>query len=568
MRPKSSPDSAPATATGNQDFNTLIAALRAPGCYAHAVQGVEVLQTHISCILLAGEYAYKIKKPLNLGFLDFSTLPARRHYCEEELRLNRRTAPELYLDVIPIGGSAQMPVLGSREPAIEYALRMRRFPQDALLERMARRGMLTPQHIDALASNLAAFHARIERTDAQSAFGSPEHILAQALQNFDQLLSLTRHANHPNAGRRIPRRGGGRQVVQPSTGGAKAELALLERLRDWTAGRHASLSAVFRARQREGWVRECHGDLHLGNIALLAGVPTPFDGIEFSADLRWTDTMNEVAFLMMDLLDHRLPRLAFRFLNAYLELTGDYAGMRVLRFYLVYRALVRAKVSCLRAHQAGISGRVKSDLAHEYRRYLLLAERIAASGHAAMLIMHGLSGSGKTSIARGLQEALGAVCLRSDVVRKRLHGLAAMARSASGLGEGLYAPGASERTYAHLANLAREVLAARYPVIVDAAFLERAERDRFRRVARDAGAGFLIAACSAAEATLRERIALRERAASDASEASLAVLERQLATRETLAADETAYTLDIDAEHSAGHAEAAAVAARLDLALT
>ncbi|MGP1680445.1 MAG: AAA family ATPase, partial [Burkholderiales bacterium] len=468
--------------TGAARLDRLIAALRQPACYAHAVERVELLQTHISCVLLAGDYAYKIKKPVNLGFLDFSTLAARKLYCEEELRLNRRTAPALYLDVLAIGGSESAPVLGGGGAPIEYALRMRRFEQDALLDRMARRGALTPQHIDALARGLAAFHAEIERAGAGAAYGSPERILAPALQNFEQMLPLA---------------------------SAKADIALLARLRDWTRREHAALAAVFAARKRDGWVRECHGDLHLGNIALLGGVPTPFDGIEFNPDFRWIDVMNEVAFLVMDLLDHGLPRLAFRFLNAYLEFTGDYAGLRVLRFYLVYRALVRAKVSCLRAHQAGIAAHEKGELEREYRRHLNLAERLAAPAHAAMLIMHGLSGSGKTTIAQNLLEALGAVRLRSDVERKRLFGIAAGERSGSGLDAGLYTAAASERTYARLAELAREVLAAGYPVIVDAAFLKHDERERFAALALVAGARFLIAACTAAPAALRARVAAR-----------------------------------------------------------
>jgi aminoglycoside phosphotransferase family enzyme/predicted kinase len=489
------------------------------------VREIEVLQTHISCILLAGDYAYKIKKPVNLGFLDFSTLEARRHYCEEELRLNRRTAPGLYLDVVPICGNASMPVLAGDKPAIEYALRMRRFAQDALLDRMARRGELTPQHIDALASGLASFHARIDCAGPHGPYGTRERILAQALQNFEQMQGLT---------------------------AVKAELDLLSRLRDWTTNAHASLAAVFDERKRAGRVRECHGDLHLGNIALLDGAPTPFDCIEFSGDLRWTDVMNDVAFLMMDLVDHRLLRLANRFLNAYLEFTGDYAGLRVLRYYLVYRALVRAKVSGLRAQQAGLAAHAQGDIGHESRRHLYLARRLAHPGHAALLIMHGVSGSGKTTIARSLAEALGAVHLRSDVERKRLHGLAPLAHPDSGLDEGLYAPGASARTYARLAALAREALAAGYPVIVDAAFLKRSQRDHFAGIARGADAGFAIASCTAPPATMRERIALRERTGSDASDAGGAVLQHQLETQEPLAADESAHALMLDTERGAG----------------
>jgi len=520
-------------------LDRLIAALREPARYAHAVAGrVELLQTHISCILLAGDYAYKIKKPLDLGFLDFSTLEARRHYCEEELRLNRRTAPGLYLEVVAIGGSEAAPVLGGGGAAIEYALRMRRFDQDDLLDRMARRGALLPAHIDALAASLAAFHARIGRAAPGDALGSPERILAPALQNFAQLLPLA---------------------------DAKMDGARLARLGDWTAREHAALEPVFDARQRAGWVRECHGDLHLGNIALLEGVPTPFDCIEFNPDFRWIDVMSEVAFLLMDLLDHGSPRLAFRFLNAYLEHTGDYAGLRVLRFYAVYRALVRAKVSCLRAHQADLPGRERSELTQAYRRHLLLAERLAGRAHAALLIMHGLSGSGKSTAAGSLAEALGAVRLRSDVERKRLFGFAPQARSASGLDAGLYEPGAGRRTYARLAELAREVLAAGYPAVVDAAFLQREQRARFAALARDAGVRFQIAACGATPATLRARVAARERDAHDASEAGLAVLEHQIATVEPLTEEETGHTLSIAAEQGLAASVAAALALRLGL---
>jgi len=541
LDPARSQVSTPAAGSAGARLDGLIAALRDPARFrdaGYAADEVELLQTHISCVLLAGNYAYKIKKPVNLGFLDFGTLAARRRYCEEELRLNRRTAPDLYLDVLAIGGSESAPVIGGGGPAIEYALRMRRFDQDDLLDRMARRGALAPAHVDALARGLAAFHGQIERAGANDAFGSPAHILAPAMQNFEQMLPLIR---------------------------AKADIALLARLRDWSAREHAQLAPVFAARKREGWVRECHGDLHLGNIALLSGVPTPFDCIEFNPEFRWIDVMNEIAFLVMDLVDHCLPRLAFRFLNAYLEHTGDYAGLRVLRYYLVYRALVRAKVACLRAQQAGVAAQEKSAVEHEYRRHLRLAERLAVPAHPALLIMHGLSGSGKTTISQHLLETLGAVRLRSDLERKRLFGIAAGARSASGLDAGLYAPAAGERTYARLAELARAVIAARYPLIVDAAFLQRAQRDCFGGLAEETGASFVIAACTATASALRARVAAREREARDASEAGLAVLEHQFARAEALAPDELAHTVAIDAERGAGAPEAAAIARRMGI---
>ncbi len=524
--------------TGSAGLDRLIAALRVPTRYPHAVERVELLQTHISCVLLAGDYAYKIKKPVNLGFLDFSTLAARRHYCEEELRINRRTAPALYLEVLAISGSESAPILGGDGPAIEYALKMRRFAQDALLDGMARRGALAPRHVDALARSIAAFHERAERAGPQRGYGSSAQVLAPALQNFEQMRALVR---------------------------AQADLALLARQREWSVHEHTVLASLFDARKREGWVRECHGDLHLGNIALLDGGPTPFDAIEFNPDLRWTDVMSDIAFVAMDLFDLCLPQLAQRFVNAYLEATGDYAGVRVLRYYLVYRALVRAKVSCLRAHQPGIAAREQSRAEEELSRHLRLAERLATTAQPALVIMHGLSGSGKTTIACSLAQALGAVSLRSDVERKRLHGLPALARSGSGLDAGLYTPAQSERTYARLADHARAVLAARYRVIVDAAFLKRAERDRFAELARDAGAAFLIASCTAPTATLRTRVALRAYAARDASEAGLAVLERQFAAAEPLTEDEAAHAMRFDAERNADAVDAAALAQRLGL---
>ena len=538
-----SDDAARAAATGSPALDQLIAALRDPARHrhlGHAVERVELLQTHASCILLAGDCAYKIKKPVNLGFLDFSTLEARRRYCEEELRLNRRTAPALYLEVLPIVGSVAHPVIGGSGAPIEYALRMRRFEQDHLLDQMARRGALTPQHIDALARGIAAFHAGIERAGRRQNFGSAQQVLAPALQNFEQILPLAH---------------------------TKADTALLARLRDWTEREHAALAAVFDARKRAGWVRECHGDLHLGNIALIDGVPTAFDGIEFSAQLRWSDVMSDIAFLVMDLVDHGLPRLAFRFLNAYLESGGDYAGVQVLRFYLVYRALVRAKASCLRAHQPGLSARTRNETLREFRRHLALAERLATRAHAAMLLMQGPAGSGKTTLSQQLLEALGAVRLRSDVERKRLFGFAPGARSGSGPDTGLYTPQASARTYARLAELAGAVLASGYPLIVDAAFLRRAERERFAAIARAAEAHFLIAACGAAAETLRARVAARERAAEDASEAGLAVLARQLANAEPLSAEEEAQAMHLDTGRGAAAAEAAALARRLGLNL-
>lgn len=514
---KTSQELAAATLT----FSRLITALRDPSCYPHPVRRVDVIETHISWVLLTGDYAYKIKKPVTLGFLDFSSLEARRHYCNEELRLNRRTAPQLYLDVVPISGSVSRPAVGRAGNALEYAVKMRQFPEDALLDRMARSATLQPYHLDLLAQLLAEFHSQIGRASADTAFGSSQCVLDNASRNFSEI-----------------------ELLAP----IEEDLQLLRRLRDWTRNEHASLSAVLDSRKLDGFVRECHGDLHLGNIALIDGVPTPFDCIEFNADFRWIDVMNEIAFLVMDLLGHRLPRLAFRFLNAYLEITGDYAGVRVLRFYLVYRALVRAKVVCIRARQPGIGDDEKRHAGQVFREHLQLAQRLAAWSRPALIIMHGLSGSGKTRVSQALLESLGAVRLRSDIERKRLHGLKPAVRTGSGIEAGIYAAGATESTYNQLAHSAHELLMAGYPVIVDAAFLKRAHRDAFRRIASGNGVPFAMASCVAQEATLRERIVKRDSEGKDASEAGVAVLERQLATQDPLEKDESELAIVFDRE--------------------
>ena len=517
----------------------MIEELRDPARYPDSAARVELAETHISWVLLTGSFAYKIKKPVNLGFLDFSTLEARRHYCEEELRLNRRTAPELYVAVVPISGTSREPAIGGAGAAIEYAVKMRQFDQNRLLDRVAKRGELSYEHVDALARTVAEFHSRIDAAPAASEFGNPEHVLAPAMQNFDQLAALIKETG---------------------------DLAAISELRNWTRSSYAALAGFLARRKREGYVRECHGDLHLGNIALLQGRPVPFDCIEFNEELRWIDVMSEIAFLVMDLHDHRLPGLAASCLNAYLEATGDYAGLRVLRFYSVYRAMVRAKIACIRAHQSGLAAGAAARLLDEMRGYLVLARDLALSGRRALVITHGLSGSGKTTVASLIAESTGAVRIRSDVERKRLHGMAGQARAREGLGEGLYSAAATRATYERLAALAGEILDADYPVIVDAAFLKREERARFHAIAKERRVPYVTAACRAPDAVLRNRVAARERAGTDASDATLAVLERQFEFSEKLQAEELTFAVAFDTGADAGSLAAALDALKQRLA--
>ncbi|MEE4173550.1 MAG: AAA family ATPase [Xanthomonadales bacterium] len=490
-----------------------VEALKTSGAWPHPVAGLELIETHCSWVFLTGEFAYKIKKPVNFGFLDFSTLDKRLHCCREELRLNRRLASTLYLDVVPIAGSP--PRVGGSGKPFEYAVKMRQFDMDCGFDRLAQRGALSPRHMDETASVLAAFHATAERADEESGFGSPAEIVAQVLENFDQVES--------RIGEQAP----------GSLGG-------FERAAAWSRSVCETHVGVFANRLAEGFVRECHGDLHLRNIVWWQEKVIPFDCIEFNPSLRWIDVMSELAFLLMDLDDHGLPGLSQRLLNAYLELTGDFGGLEVLRIYQAYRAMVRAKVASLRLVQRDT---LDEGGVAELESYLRLAASYTRSPAPRLVIAHGLSGSGKTYVSQKLLEAAPLVRLRSDVERKRLFGLSPTETSGSGQDAGIYTQSASERTYERLAQLSQEVLESGWSVLVDATFLRRRERDRFRALAQACGCPFAIMHCEADMAVQRARVLERE---GDASEANLEVLERQQQSEEPLADAERDVIINVD----------------------
>jgi len=523
----------------------LLRGLMNPRSYPHEVAAIERIETHISTVLLTGRYAYKIKKPVDLGFLDFTSLAARRHFCEEELRLNRRLAPGLYLDVVAICGTPDAPRVSSGEAqdAIEYAVKMKQFPQSGLLDHMLTRGELTPSQVDALARIVAAFHAAAARAGGEDPYGAPASVEGQMRQNFTQIRSL------------------------PALTGAGIKIDELER---WSLAQHTALTPLMAQRKSEGFVRECHGDLHLGNIALADGEIQIFDCIEFNPDLSWTDVAAEIGFLLMDFAARARPDLGARFLNAYLEISGDYACVRLLPYYLVYRALVRAKVAGIRSHQPGITASQCAAALTEFAAHLDLAHAFTRKPQPCLMITRGVSGSGKTTVTQPLVEhtgKLGALRLRSDIERKRLYGLPGAARSHSAVDAGLYTEDASRQTYDELYCLARLLIEAGWPVIVDASFLQRSQRNHLRALADEMRAPFLVLDCHAEADELRRRVAQREAAGSDASEATLAVLERQLETAEPVAADERGYTLSIDTQHDDLRQFSRQVCVRLGLAV-
>lgn len=466
-----------------------------------------LIETHISWVILAGPFAYKLKKPLDLGFLDFSTLDKRRACCEAEIRLNRRLAPNIYLEVVPVTGPESAPRFGGDGPVLEWAVKMRAFPADATLDREPTLGA---EQIDAIADRVAGFHGAVEATPADSHFGTPNAVRAPVAANFAHLRSL---APPPDL------------------------LARIEPIEAWSRAEGERLEAHFAARKTGGHIRECHGDLHLGNIAWVEGAPLIFDAIEFNPDLRCIDVINEIAFLTMDLAHRGRDDLAWRVLNRYLEHTGDYAGLAALSYYQVYRAMVRAKVAAILAGQHG------GDL-DECRDYLALAERLMQARQQVLVLMHGVSGSGKTWHSQRLLEALGAVRLRSDVERKRLFGLAASASSA-GVPGGIYTREAGRRTLIHLLEQTRTVLAAGFPVIVDATFIKGDWRQPFAQLAESLGRPWFIAAVSADPDTLRARVAQRQAEGGDASEAGLDVLEAQLASLDPFTEAEAPHVLTL-----------------------
>jgi len=514
----------------------MIQGLLRPDCYPHPAEHIEMLETHISWVFLAGAYAYKVKKPVDLGFVDFTSLERRHHFCDEELKLNRRLAPQLYLDVVEIHGSPDAPRINGPGPLLDYALRMRRFPQEALASRLLTDGRLTPALLDRLALRIAAFHEELPAATAGAPFGTCASVLQDACQNFEEIASLSR---------------------------ASRDSHLLARLRDWTEREFVVHYSDFRGRRASGMTRECHGDLHLRNIALIDGELVPFDCIEFNPGLRWIDVMSDVAFLFMDLLDRGADALAWRFLNTYLGEKGLYSSLTVLRFYLVYRATVRAKVHLMRARQAHVSHEESVRLMRLYRTYLELALRCTSLGRPAIVLMHGLSGSGKSTIALSLAQELGGVRIRSDLERKRLARLTWSAQTGSPIAGGLYGQDATQATYSRLTDAARAVVAAGHTAIVDAAFLMRAQRRALVELAARIRVPIVLVDVRAPRQLLRSRILSRAEAGTDPSEASLEVLEHQIATADPVLASENLPVIRVDGRKPLEPAALTAISSRI-----
>ncbi len=477
----------------------LIQNLQDARLYPHPCGPIRVVETYSSWVVLTGAFAYKIKKPVDLGFVDLRSLKRRYQFCQREIALNRRLTPNVYQRVIAIHGTTTEPRLSGDGLPIEYAIQMLQFDDSMLLDRIVR--SITGGQIDLLADTVAAFHKGAEVASLDRPFGRPEVLLDAAEQNFSE---ITFH---------VPR----------------SDSEVIDTLHSWTLYQFKQLKGDFEQRRRGGMVRGCHGDMHLGNMFLEDGKPVVFDCVKYDS-CRFIDVMNEVAFTVMDLASHDRSDLAYRFLNRWLERTGDYAGLRVLRFYLVYRAMARAKVACIRKNEDDAKPADADQFQADLGRYVRLAARFAQADYPKLIITRGYSGSGKTTGTQSLVER-GAIRVRSDIERERLSSFGPGRSSGT-----MYSAEYTKRTYDQLAILAADIIEAGFTAIVDAAFLKKSQRVQFRELAFCLGVPFTTLDCQASEDALR----IRERAAEgkDASEADESVLDLQLKTAEQPNADE------------------------------
>lgn len=491
-------------------MDPLIAALLNPKAYPHPTGSIALKETHISWVFLTGPFAYKIKKPVSLGFVDFSDPNQRRHFCQEELRLNQRLAPEIYLDVVDIHGPVtQAHVLGEG-PVIEAAVRMHQFGQDGLLSKALGAGQVSGEQLERFAERLAIFHGDGAMASPDGPYGTPEAVLAPALANLEVLRKL-----HP-------------------------ELSSLARLQEWTLQEGLRLEASFTKRLGQGRVREGHGDLHLDNLVVYQGEVLGFDCLEFSPSLRWIDVLSDVAFLAMDLEQQGEPVFAGRVLNRWLSTCGDYGSLDLWRWYVTYRALVRAKVLALRLEQLP-DGRSPEKQVLEEQLSSYLHQALASSGEqraGGLILTHGVSCSGKSQLASLLCQRHGWIHLRSDVERRRLFGLWGTSFLPPRTGD-RYNPSVTQELYGSLLpGAAEEILKAGFTAVVDATFLKQNQRRALLSMASRLTVPVLILDCPVELDVARQRMKEREKVGIDPSEADTSVLERQWKEKEPLGPEE------------------------------
>ncbi len=478
------------------ELDSLIEALCDPAAYPYSVPAVEVRHTHISVVFLAGPFVYKIKKPVELGFLDFSTLEKRRHFCEEEMRLNSRLAPQVYLGVVPITRhGATLKVEGAGE-IVEWAVKMERLPDDATLENRLDRGEVGCDVVEALAAKIASFHAQAEAGPRIAADGALAVVAENARQNFEQSVAHI---------------------------GAALSRGVFDRLRTLTEEALSRHRAVIDARAKRGVPRDTHGDLRLSHVYLLPHRQPPadvviIDCVEFNERFRFADPVADMAFLVMGFKFHGRPDLARVFADAYFRASGDEEGRLLVRFYTAYRAAVRGKVESLKRTQHEVPEADRASALAKAQGYWLLAlgEMERPDRKPCLVLVGGLPGSGKSSLAADLAQRAGFSVIRSDLVRKELAGTALAQPKPNVFASGLYTPEWNERTYAECLRRAEALLFEGRRVVVDASFREEAQRRAFLEAAARWKVPGVFLLCQVEPSVARRRMAQRVNDASDA----------------------------------------------------
>jgi uncharacterized protein len=496
------------TTNENRQLPDLIEAMKHGDFYPHPAKNIQFLQTHISYVFLAGDYAYKIKKELDLGFLNYSTLSVRKYYCEKELQLNRRFAPHLYLDVKAIIDTPQgfQLVEASAQDAVEYCVQMRRFDQDQLFSHLLKRGELTLTHVEHLGKHIADFHGQIEPCS----------------RSLDQIRSTVNDT----------------YIASQKYLGSLLDSVLFEQIRTFSENVFTTQSEQFLERLSKKYIKHCHGDMHLNNIVLFDQKITIFDCIEFNENLSCTDVMAEIAFPVMDLEANGRSDLANRLLNTYLEQSGDWEGVAWLPLYLCYRAFVRGWVHAQSSENASLNTQEQQQAADRARNYFQWAQRYASLPPGQLYMTHGLSGSGKTTKARQLCLDKQAIHLRSDAVRKHLAGIPVDQHQPAPSGEGIYSREMSDRTYTKMLSLAEVCLQAGFSVVLDACYPHYNQRQQVIALSSRLDVPVSIIECECSREVLEQR--LRERTG-DISDASVELLESQIKGFEPLKEDEQKY---------------------------
>ncbi len=481
------------------EHSELVAALKEPAFHGPGVEKVDFLQTHISSIFLTGERAYKLKKPVNFGFLDFSTLELRRRYCQAEVELNRRLAPEVYLGVEPITREGERLRLGGAGEVVDWLVVMRELDQELLGLRVLERGELGEREVDQLVAVLAPFYRDARTGEGIDRYGTLEAVKYNTDENFAQ--------TEAGVGKLLSRE-------------------RYEHIRDWTGRFYRERADLFSRRLREGRIRESHGDLHLGNMFLYEP-PVIFDCIEFNERFRCGDVAVDLAFLAMD-LDFRGRRdLSERLIDGYVAASGDATLREPLDFYKCYRAYVRGKVSGFTATDPGLDDLERRAQRNLARHYFGLAYRYAGGiGRPPLVVVYGLMGTGKTSVASYLREGFGWHMLSTDGVRKQIAGVGEQTRVYVPYGEGLYSPEMNRRTYEEVGRRAENLLQGGFPVVVDGAFKRQGERLALIEAAHRAEARPLFVETVCEAPSQRQRLEQRQQH-DTRSDGRVELMERQ-----------------------------------------